>query len=114
MEWLAVATSVGVSYSDFWEMTPAEIVAVSHGYQRRMDTAAWVFGRYTQEALSAVLSVALGKKGRTPYKYPDQPYSARDAAQAPKDDDRDALRAKIYMRQMMRAGKNWGTQQKGR
>ena len=95
-------------------MTPSEIVAVSHGYQRRMDTAAWVLGRYTREALSAVLSAALGKKGRTPYRYPSQPYSAQEAAQAPKDDDRDTLRAKIYMRQMMRAGKNWGTQQKGR
>ena len=111
---MTVAASVGVSYSDFWEMTPAEIVAVSHGYRRRVDMEAWLFGRYTHEALSAVLSAALGKKGRTPYRYPSQPYSAQEAAQAPKDDDRDALRAKIYMRQMMRAGKNWGTQQKGR
>ena len=95
-------------------MTPSELVAVSHGYQRRVDTEAWLFGRYVDEALSAVLSAALSKKGRTPYRYPSQPYSARDAAQAPKDDDRDALRAKIYMRQMMRAGKSWGTQQKGR
>ena len=62
-------------------MTPSEIVAVSHGYQRRMDTAAWVFGRYTQEALSAVLSVALGRKGKTPYRYPSQPYSAAEAPQ---------------------------------
>lgn len=95
-------------------MTPAEIVAVSHGYQRRMDTAAWLTGRYVHEALSAVLSAALSRKGHTPYKYPAQPYSAQEAAQAPKDDDRDALRAKIYMRQMMRTGKNWGKQQKGR
>ena len=95
-------------------MTPSELVAVSHGYQRCMDTAAWVFGRYTQEALSAVLSAALSRKGHTPYKYPAQPYSAQDGAEVSKDDDRDALRAKIYMRQMMRAGKNWGTQQKGR
>ena len=89
-------------------MTPSEIVAVSHGYQRRMDTAAWVFGRYTQEALSAVLSVALGRKGKTPYRYPSQPYSAVEAPQGTTDDDRDALRAKVYMRQMMRAGKSWG------
>ena len=114
MEWLAVATSVGVSYSDFLELTPSEIVAVSHGYHKRVDMEAWLTGRYVHEALSAVLSAALSRKGHTPYKYPAQPYSAQEAAQAPKDDDRDALRAKIYMRQMMRAGKNWGTQQKGR
>lgn len=114
MEWLAVATSVGVSYSDFLELTPSEIVAVSHGYHKRVDMEAWLTGRYVHEALSAVLSAALGKKGRTPYKYPSQPYSAQEAAQTTKDEDREALRAKIYMKQMMRAGKNWGTQQKGR
>ena len=114
MEWLAVATSVGVSYSDFWEMTPAEIVAVSRGYQKRMDTAAWLFGRYTHEALSAVLSAALGRKGKTPYRYPSKPYNAIEAPQEAADDNRDALRAKVYMRQMMRAGKHWGAQYKGR
>ena len=108
MEWLAVATSVGVSYSDFLELTPSEIVAVSHGYQRRMDTAAWLIGRYVYEALSSVLSAALGRKGKTPYRYPSQPYSAVEAPQGTTDDDRDALRAEVYMRQMIRAGKNWG------
>ena len=95
-------------------MTPAELVAISRGYQKRMDTAAWLFGRYTHEALSAVLSAALGKKGRTPYRYPSQPYSAAEAPQETANDDRDALRAEVYMRQMMRAGKHWGAQQKGR
>lgn len=114
IEWLTTAASVGISYHDFMAMTPSEIVAVSHGYHKRVDMEAWLFGRYTQEALSAVLSAALSRKGKTTYKYPTQPYSAQEAAQAPKDDDRDALRAKIYMRQMMRAGKNWGTKQKGR
>ena len=114
MEWLAVATSVGVSYSDFLELTPSEIVAVSHGYHKRVDMEAWLTGLYVQEALSAVLSAAFGKKGRTPYKYPSQPYSATETPQEARDDDRDALRAEVYMRQMMRAGRHWGTQQKGR
>lgn len=111
---MTVAASVGVSYHDFLEMTPAEIVAVSHGYHKRVDMEAWLTGRYFHEALSAVLSAALGKKGRTPYKYPSQPYSATEAPQETANDDREALRAEVYMRQMMRAGKHWGTQQKGR
>ena len=73
-----------------------------------------MIGRYVQEALSAVLSAMFGKRGHSPYKYPTQPYSFQEAAQAPKDEEYEVLRAKIYMRQMMRAGKNWGTQQKGR
>lgn len=112
---MTVAASVGVSYSDFLELTPSELVAVSHGYYRRVDMEAWLTGRYVHEALSAVLSAALGKKGRTPYRYPSQPYSATEAPQEAASDDRDALRAKVYMRQMMRAGKHWGnTQHKGR
>ena len=111
---MTVAASVGISYHDFMAMTPAELVAVSHGYQRCVDTEAWLTGRYVHEALSAVLSAALGKKGRTPYKYPSQPYSATETPQEARDDDRDALRAEVYMRQMMRAGRHWGTQQKGR
>ena len=109
---MTVAASVGVSYSDFLQMTPAELVAVSHGYQKRVDMAAWLFGRYTQEALSAVLSAALSRKGKTTYKYPTQPYSAQEAVQAPKDEEREALRAKIYMKQMVRSGKNWGHNKK--
>ena len=111
---MTVAASVGVSYSAFWEMTPSELVAVSHGYQRRVDTEAWLTGRYVHEALSAVLSAALGKKGHTPYKYPSRPHSAIEAPQEAADDDRDALRAEVYMRQMMRAGRHWGEQHKGR
>lgn len=76
-----------MSYSDFVKMTPAEIVAVSHGYQKRVDMEAWLTGRYVHEALSAVLSAALGKKGRTPYRYPSQPYSATEAPQEAADDE---------------------------
>lgn len=95
-------------------MTPAVVQAAANGYRRRVDMEAWLTGRYVHEALSAVLSVALGKKGRTPYKYPSQPYSATETPQEAKDDDREVLIAKVYMRQMMRAGRHWGTQQKGR
>ena len=47
-------------------------------------------------------------KERPHTRYPSQPYSAVEAPQGTTDDDRDALRAEVYMRQMIRAGKNWG------
>lgn len=67
-------------------MTPAVVQAAANGYRRRVDMEAWLTGRYVHEALSAVLSVALGKKGRTPYKYPSQPYSVTETPQEAKDD----------------------------
>ena len=45
-------------------------MAVSRGYQRRVDMEAWLIGRYVYEALSSVLSAALGRKGKTPYPVP--------------------------------------------
>lgn len=95
-------------------MTPAVVQAAANSYRQRADFEAWLTGRYVHEAISAVLSVALGRKGKTPYRYPSQPYSAVEAPQEAADDDRDALRAEVYMHQMMRAGRHWGTQQKGR
>ena len=89
-------------------MTPAVVQAAANSYRQRADFEAWLTGRYVHEAISAVLSVALGRKGKTPYRYPSQPYSAVEAPQGTTDDDRDALRAEVYMRQMIRAGKNWG------
>ena len=89
-------------------MTPAVVQAAANSYRQRADFEAWLTGRYVHEAISAVLSVALGRKGKTPYRYPSQPYSALEAPQEAADGDRDALRAEVYMRQMMRVGKNWG------
>ena len=95
-------------------MTPAVVQAAANSYRQRADFEAWLTGRYVHEAISAVLSVALGRKGKTPYRYPSQPYSAVEAPQEATDGDWDALRAEVYMHQMMRAGRHWGTQQKGR
>ena len=95
-------------------MTPAVVQAAANSYRQRADFEAWLTGRYVHEAISAVLSVALGRKGKTPYRYPSQPYSAVEAPQEAADDDRDALRAEGDMQQRMRAGRHWGTQQKGR
>ena len=95
-------------------MTPAEVQAAANGYRQRVDFAAWLVGRYVLEALSASLSSAFGRKGHSPYQYPSVPRGQQKAPQEAEEDTTD-LRAEIYMRQMMRAGRNWGnTKQKGR
>ena len=95
-------------------MTPAEVQAAANGYRQRVDFEAWLFGRYVLEALSASLSSAFGRKGHPPYQYPSVPRGQQKAPQETEEDTA-ALRAEIYMRQMMWAGRNWGnTKQKGR
>lgn len=89
-------------------MTPAEVQAAANGYRQRVDFAAWLVGRYVLEALSASLSSAFGRKGHSPYQYPSVPRGQQKAPQEATGDDRDALKAEVYMRQMVRAGKSWG------
>ena len=81
---------------------------MGRGYQQRMDNQAWLTGRYVQEVIFAALTAVLGKKGHTPHKYPSQPYSAQQADTEGQGEEKDALRAKLYMRQMVQVGKNWG------
>ena len=89
-------------------MTPAEVQAAANGYRQRVDFEAWMFGRYVLEALSASLSAAFGRKGHPPYRYPSSPRGQQEVSQERTEEDSDRLKAKLYMRQMVAAGKNWG------
>ena len=95
-------------------MTPAEVQATANGYKQRVDFEAWLTGRYVLEAFSASLSSAFGRPGHPPYRYPNAPRGQREAIQGHTDEQekKDRLKAELYMRQMVRAGKNWGKGQK--
>ena len=92
-------------------MTPAEVQA-ANGYRQRVDFEAWMFGRYVLEALSASLSSVFGRPGHPPYRYPSSPRGQREAPQKLTDtqEERGRLKAELYMRQMVRAGRRWGKQ----
>ena len=94
------------------QMAPAEVQAYSDGYQRRTNREAWLNGLYTLDAVTAVVSAILsGKNKRNVYQYPKQPRREllpMTEAEKQAEIEADALRAELYMRQMVRAGKNWG------
>ena len=91
-------------------MTPAEVQAAANGYKQRVDFEAWLTGRYVLEALSAPLSSVFGRKGNPPYRYPSSPRGQQEAPQGHtgEQEKKDRLKAELYMRQMVAAGKNWG------
>ena len=93
-------------------MTPAEVQAAANGYRQRKDFEAWLFGRYVLEALSASLSSAFSRKGHSPYQYPSSPRGQQEALQewTEAQEEKDRLKAELYMRQMVRAGRRWGKQ----
>ena len=78
----------------------------------RINAEAHLMGMYVYEALCDVSPVlhAFAKKGTKPKPFRTTPYplggEKGDKSEQQKEAER--LRAEIYMKQMMRAGKNWG------
>lgn len=93
-------------------MTPAEVQAAANGYRQRVDFESWLTGRYFLEALSASLSSVFGRPGHPPYRYPSSPRGQQGALQEQTEvqEEKDRLKAELYMRQMVRAGRRWGKQ----
>lgn len=95
-------------------MSPAELQSYSNGYQKRLNREAWLFGLYVQNAFAACLSAAFAKKGADTFKYPERPHDSlqptgqKEQETSKKKEETELLQAKLYMSQMMRAGKNWG------
>lgn len=87
-------------------MTPVQLQAVSDGYSQRINYEAWLFGLYTQSALTAVLSAAFAKRGHTPAKYPSEPYSLGEA-KSEQDKERlaenERLKSILYFKNWARA-----------
>lgn len=96
-------------------MGPAELQAYSDGYQRRLNREAWLFGLYVQNAFAACLSAAFAKQGADTFKYPERPHDSLQPADqkeqeqtSEQKEETELLKARLYMHQMMWAGKNWG------
>lgn len=107
-----MAASAGIGYGDFCQMGPAELQACINGYQRRADFEAWRYGMYCYNALCCALQNAFRKKNDPPANYPTEPYSIllKQEVQQEKGQSEEAerLKARLYMHQMMWAGRNLG------
>lgn len=112
------AASAGTTYGDYLKMSPAELQVYGDGSQVYMNRLAWMIGIYVQDAVAACLSAAFAKKGsRDVYKYPARPHESlqpmsqeekRNIDDGMTKEEREVLLAKIYMSQMLQAGKHWG------
>lgn len=76
----------------------------------RVNAEAHLMGLYVYEALCDVSPVlhAFAKKGTKPKPFRTEPYGMGQEGKTEKQEEADRLKAEIYMRQMVRAGKNWG------
>lgn len=77
----------------------------------RENWRAWIQGAYFYDALGAVSPIlhAFPKKGTKAQDYLKKPYALfKKEQEEDSQEEKDRLKAELYMRQMVRAGKNWG------
>lgn len=77
--------------------------------KERKNQELWLQGMYFYEGLGCVVHNALKKKGDPLEHYPSEPYPLYENTNSREKIEEDEVRlARIYMNNMMRAGKNWG------
>lgn len=96
------------------------VVAYREAEKRRKERKNWELhlqGMYFYEALCDVSPIlhAFAKSGTKPHPYRTEPYKLYGSEteeeteeQRNKKEEADRIKAKLYMQNMIRAGKNWG------
>ena len=76
-EWFPYAYAMGISWSEFWEMTPANIDAHKQGFKLKKEEEnafAYIQGIYVRDALACTVGNMFKKKGAKAIEYPSEPY----------------------------------------
>lgn len=78
--------------------------------QEAFNEKAWLQGMYFYDALCCALKNAFGSKGSAPAKYPQKPYPTsfgKKEEEQEIQEENERLKAELYMRNMVRAGRSW-------
>lgn len=104
-----------MSYEDYWN---GDVWAIEQYReadkikQKKENYNFWLQGMYVYEGFSIALTNALSKKGTSPREYPGEPYPIFDGGKTKeekaRDEETERLKAKLYMQNMVRAGRSWG------
>lgn len=116
--WLVNALSIGISYREFWTLTPKAVLLILEGYnetrKRKLDydnLMAYIQGRYFVDALLCTVGNMFSKKGSKQLDYPKEPYNLegdRELTQEEKD-----TKAKAVIDNLMRMKENFERAKEG-
>lgn len=116
--WLVNALSIGISYAEFWTLTPKAVLFILDGYnlaeKRKLEydnLMAYVQGRYFVDALACTVGNMFSKKGAKQHDYPKEPYNLeteRELTQEEKD-----VKAKTIIDNLMRMKENFERAKEG-
>lgn len=107
-----------MTYEQYWYGDPGMVKAFREAdklYQERMNTEAWLQAMYVYDAITRATPLEMilvdGKTVKRD-KYIPEPYPLFKEKETPDEvedrEEQERLQAELYMRQMMRVGKNWG------
>ena len=101
--------AIGMTYEEYWYGDPWLVRAYREAdklRQERANESAWLHGLYVAMAISGTIGNAFREPGAPRMEYPQEPQSFKQ--KEPVDEDTEALIAKVYMNNMVRAGRDWG------
>lgn len=104
--------SIGMTYEQYWYGDVWLVKAYREAdvqRQKRQNNEAWLQGLYFWDAVAKAVS-NLGLKEGQQQEYVKEPFEIFGDEKNRKEEakEQEALQAKAYMRQMERAGRNWG------
>lgn len=103
-----------MTYDQYWYGDACMVRAFYKAEKLRKqerDYQAWVSGLYIKEAIESTVGNMFKKQGTPPIEYPEKPYymQAEEQTEAAREKEKqEQAFAKLYMYNMMRAGKEWG------
>lgn len=108
--------SMGMTWEQYWYGDVRITGAFLEAHKLRLEQQnqmLWLQGRYVFDAICSVVPVlvTIPKKDAKilPYPKPTSLFGHEPSEEELEEQERkEALRAELYMRQMIRAGKNWG------
>ena len=103
-----------MTYDQYWYGDPLMVRAFYKAEKMRqmqLDNLAWLNGLYVKSALESTVCNMLSGKNAEKLKYPENPImyqqEEKNRQSAEKEKQEEAF-AKLYMYNMVRAGKEWG------
>lgn len=103
-----------MTYEQYWYGDPLMVRAFFKAdkmCRERNDYEAWLQGAYFKSAIESTVGNMFSGKNAEKVSYPAQPYTVADREEKEKSkqkEQQEAAAAKLYMYNMIRAGKEWG------
>lgn len=104
--------ALGMSREEYWfgsVLNALDYVEADRYRLDRLNERMWIQGMYVADATFTAISNAFAKNDSQRVAYPSKPYEFEQPAENEVEDN-ESSKALLYMQNMMKAGANWGSE----